>query len=124
MKIPVARWAAGRSNHFPRKPDRAHPDDLERARRDALWDSLSRALPVVIWHTRRKHSRPDACARGLRLVWRSNVDRRQRGFQNPSGVFSKNDRSCSAICARNFASAARLLSLFLNDQYVGRLARD
>src|SRR5262245_45408073 len=73
---------AGDLHNFSRQPDRRDPDDLERARGHALRNPLPGLLPSIIRHARREYSRAHARIRRVRMVWNSNLDRRQRDLQD------------------------------------------
>ena len=113
---------AGDLHHFSRQPHRRHPDDPERARRDALRNPLPRFLPRLVRHARGEYSRAHARIRRLRLVRNSNLDRRQRHLQDHVDL-------CSVVRPKfiervwNYAAAVHLLSLFLGHQHARGLQR-
>ena len=113
---------AGHLHDFSRQPHRAHPDDPQRARRNALRNSVSGLLPRVIRHERRERAGNSPRARRVRLVWNSNVDRRRGDLQNLRDDFQSASRSGDEL-ARHHGRTIPLLPVFLGRQHVRDLSR-
>ena len=115
---------AGDPDDFSRQRHRRDSDDSECARRHALRNSVPGVLSRVVWNARREHSRADARVCRVRLVWHSDLDRRQRDLQNSRRLCSVAHRRNRSAHSRHYDRAVRLLPLFLGNQHACRLQGD